>query len=575
MKLTIPNENKQFSQPNKGDYAGTFWSSWNLDIHSEKGRIRLSPLMRIGTWTGTGLGTPYAFIRTLASNTDQWWAWVGGKLWKTAGTNPTATFALDAISGTPTDMTEIGGDLVEWNGALIAARDTDISRLNAGVWNATWWSVTAGSAALITSTPHSLCAGFNNLLLVADGKKIHTEDINNNQSLSRITLKSEFEVLKILSSNSEYWILASNKYDREARVFRWDGSAENFNQDYGVQHSYILSGVLKDEILYIVNGAGQLMKFTGGGMTEVAVFPSYGNKTKPLSFTTSSFSIHKNGMAVIDGKIHIVIDSSIDNTLSKNIENFPSGVWTYDEKEGLIHKYGFASYDGTEFSYGTNMIITPGAIAATTKDQGVFLTGARIYNYPGDSTGSASVYYVDTTDALNNSGYFVTPRIESSEAETLWKRTMTRFKEFTNSTDRIVIKYRTSKNVNLPTSMTAYFTDTTTLTTSGALTNVSVGDEIEFLIGRGEGTTRHISSISGSTIVIDTAITNGSGTVFARFQNWTKLDTISTQGIRKQFSTIDKPGEWIQFKVQLQGSNSSPELESLTVSIKPQIKANI
>src|SRR3990167_5363144 len=329
--IRIPDENKQFSQSNKGDFGGTFWATKNIDIESEKGRIRISPQTRLTT--DTQQRTPRGFLRSAASGTDQWWAWCGAKLFKTGSTDPTAAFAADAISNTPTDMTQVSSDIVEFGTAIIVSTSNEIKRLFSGAWQTAWWSKTTGSTLLVASVPHPLCAGFNGLLVVGDSYFANTIDKNNNQSLVRVTLKNEYEIWKILSSNSEYWILASNKYGRDARAFRWDGFSENFNQDYGLQHPVVFSGVLKNDIPYVVNGNGQLLKFTGAGFEEVDSFPIFKIKGKKFDIENSDYAIQRNGMTLVEGKINIVVN--VNDLLANNIENMWSGIWTYDENEGL------------------------------------------------------------------------------------------------------------------------------------------------------------------------------------------------------------------------------------------------
>lgn len=577
--ITIPKQtDKRWIKGNRGELFGIFWHTWNLDLHVNKGRVRISPktLINIDSSDDADLGLPFAFVRTAADGADKWWA-AAGAMFKTASTNPTATMAKDVTASSPTGLSAITDDAIDFDGALLVSKGTDISRLST-TWTASWWVGTLVQTALTSGVPHPLCWGFNDLCLVGDGNFIHTVDTNNNVKYKRLKLPTDFEVTWIKSSNSAYWIGANNNYGRSAKVFYWDGYSENFSRDYKVGSPLVFSGTIKDELPYIINDAGQFMGFTGAGFKELDVFPFFKKlNTRWRDSNTPPLSVHRNGMDVIDGKVHILVNAAMDNVFVNQVENFPSGIWVYDEEIGLHHKYGIGQNrtNGNAKDFGSPTIYSDiGALVGTLPDKGLFLAGVDIHI--NNSTTRPAVVYLEG-DTIAKRGNFITPIIESQEIKNVWQRIWLKFKQFENSTDRIIVKYRTTKNKNFPLYIAITWASTTTFTTTDDFSTAAVGGEIEIIRGWYSGTTAHITAISLAagtyTVTIDETITGATGTAQIRVQNWTKLFTISSTGISNYDDGIMVKSEWIQFKVELRGTGDSPELEEMKLTSKVEQQA--
>src|SRR3990167_2779054 len=109
MPFQVPTKDKKFVQSNKSDVFGNLWATFNMDFDSVRGRVRVARRLRINTDNTAGggdtdLARPTGFVRSAASGTDQWWA-LCGYLFKTAGTDPSAAFAQDVLTNTPTGNT--------------------------------------------------------------------------------------------------------------------------------------------------------------------------------------------------------------------------------------------------------------------------------------------------------------------------------------------------------------------------------------------------------------------------------------------------------------------------------------
>lgn len=209
-----------------------------------------------------------------------------------------------------------------------------------------------------------------------------------------------------------------------------------------------------------------------------------------------------------------------------------------------------------------------------TYDENIFLAGCSLYSDSG-STVVKAILRVSKTIGDGNRGIFITPQIPCSEIEDNWQTFWAKFKNFQDANDEIVVKYRINKNSNLPFRAGVAWTDGNTFTsTSSDFQYAAVGDEVEVIVGKGGGTTAHITAISlnGSTytVDIDETITGAAGNAIVRVQNWTKFASITGTTLRNFVRSIGKKSQWIQFKFELRGDlstggRSGPEIEELQV----------
>lgn len=575
---TLP-QNKQWTQPNQGDYLGSLWATWNVDLERRQGRINVSPRFNdiFNNTDSASLGIPVAFIRTAADGTDRHWAIGGTKLFKTTNTTPTSGWAIDAISGTPTTV-EANSDMVEFEGALIVSLATDIARLST-TWDASWWDTTLAQAALTTGIPHPLNVGFNNLLLIGDGNVMHTVDRNSNVSVNRLRFKPEYEISWIRSSSDRYWIGCRHKRGGIGRIFVWDGSSENFNQEYEVKSARPLSCVIKNDLPFTMNDVGQLLGFNGNSFQEVARLPFFNErllqrgKTDFLNMLWGSSNppVHRNGMALINDQVHILMETNMgggDNTpLSAS-----SGIWCFNPDVGLYHRFSISQWKSSNIAdYGAQRLERAGALYVHTVN---VLAGARVNT--SQSANKVVIASLANTMSQVRRAYIITPKITSSEIKETFQQLWVKFRRLASSSDKIIVKYRTSEPKEYPIQPNTAITwsSTTVFTSTDAkFADVVAGNEVEILFGLGSGTTAHVSTIAEAggtyTVTLDEAIPNVSSTSGVRIMNWSKTEAFATTGLQSnEFPLSHQDSEWIQFKIELRSDTDSvntPELEELQI----------
>lgn len=173
-----------------------------------------------------------------------------------------------------------------------------------------------------------------------------------------------------------------------------------------------------------------------------------------------------------------------------------------------------------------------------------------------------------------NRGYFVTPLFESSNIKDQFRELITKHRKLLKPEDEFVIKYRNTENTlenyetyNNSNTYTSSWSDANTFTSTRDLSDVSVGDEIEFYSGKGCGVTAHITSISENagtyTVNIDEDVPDVTNGDVARFyvSNWKKLGTITNDEEEIDYKIFElgelKSSTYIQFKFELRGYDTT------------------
>jgi len=588
--ITIPNpKTKLFTQPNSGDLFGNLWATFNVDLRSSIGKLKISPrvfqIINNGDNIGgndTDLGLPVAIVKQTAG-TPKWWAICGGVMFKSSDTTP-VTWTQDATTDTPTGLDPNYTDMVYWEGNLVVSTSQDLWLEIAGGWTKNWWVTTlAQSGGLYANKAHPLGV-FQRLLIIGDGHRIHTVDRNSIVNNARLTLEgtltiNDFHISTIASGKSRVWFgTRPGLYNADTTkdycwIGEWDGYSQTFNQLYKVKGNAILAMIVKDEIPYAVNNLGQLLAFDGNDFIEVARFPVWTEELYQDNVSTieeaewrdtavalPSFfrQIHKNGIAVIDGDIHFLINGAINSTHSKLLDNMLSGIWVYNKDIGLYHKYSLANFKSGEtvIDYGISVLSKVGALVPAPRNQGGFLCGAEIYT--SATVKKTAIFSKDINDDTSKRGYFITPKIEASEIENFWDKIWVRLEKLRSSSDEIVIKKMTDNLIdyNLPFRATITWSTTTKFTSTDAnFAYAAIGNEVEIRAGVGAGTTAHITVISEAagtyTITIDETITGATGTAIVRVNGWKKVGIFNEiTRFYKDFGLNDI-SSWIKFKVEL------------------------
>lgn len=577
-----------------GNYTGEILYTRNIDLSTSHGRVLLADrgLKFVDTADSnmSGLLVATKFIRSNADATDRYWAVcgagvTGGPLFKTSdATSPAGTWAIDTLATDTTPPNVLDFEVFETlNGEqqLLATLPTDVALLNAPAgankWDVNWGTtVASGGTALTTATLHPI-ARLQRLIAIGNGNVLVTIDKNSVFTPARITVPYGYSIRNIYASSDRFWIGCTNLMGTNAKIIEWDGFSLTYNNEYDVIGSIPLSGFIVGNIPYFITNYGYIYKYAGGAFGVDAQFPLAEELLPTLDVSTYGCSVN-NTRALI-----LANDASDSNATGSR--KFRAGVWEYDTAtKNLNHKIGISSADTTTptttSDFGQSQLVSVGGIMfAFTTAANILVAGAKVYSaYSG--TGLFGMFRTIVNRWRNgsnglNRGYFVTTILPIQDVEALIEGLWVKFKRFVDTGNRIVVKARVvdpkvpitadQASTQMVVQATGTWVTTTTFT-SVVPTGVVAGDEVEVLNGNGATCLFHISTLSATpdtsatiTVTVDEALPtlNASGKRGAlfRFDNWTKIGTISSTTVGNQKLPIPSSlqGEFLQLKVELRG----------------------
>lgn len=575
--MKIP-KNTIWKQDNNSDLYGDIWSSFNLDLSSELGKLKTTRMLNVARSvdntnsnkvTGMGLAAAFRYYG------GQHFAATDGTISKT-GTSRTGTWGLDTTSGKPTTVSSRYSDMEVFNNILyVSVSGTDLWK-----WNGSAWSDTSAITGVTSSVPHMLCKYGDRLYMTADYAKItsiNTSDtpagtIGTDPYTLDLSNPEQNTITFMRATSSRIWIGTVNRTGGKGHIYAWDGSQTSVNESYKLESSGAMSGIVKDDVLYVMDNDGRLLAFNGGTFVEIDRLPI--REGKYLFFSLGEYNerwIHPNGMTVKDSAILINIDNEYRGNSATWEENVPSGIWEWTKETGLYHKYSFSLGDDgstTVKDYGQNHVSIAGALAyiksssTDSADNGSLLASSQIF-YDGSNTENV-IAIDDLNDEVEKFGYFITPKIFSKNIDDIWQKLFIRLKKLTSG-DEIVVKYRTEDEEPLDIAITTW-SSSNSVRTSTTITGYGAEDEIEFTQGEGSGKCFNIVSTSDlgggvTEIILDGSFTGLSGaSAKARLQHWKQIGEAFTSTSK---DIIEKPllnvknSAWVQFKVCIQNTGNS------------------
>lgn len=332
----IPSESKRFSQPNTSDVMGNVWITKNITF-AEEGYIKLqrrSVLLK-SEKNDSNFDLPLSFGRY-----DN-----GSFFLVTADEAFLANVSQDNIS--VTQDSAINAPSLSFNSA---------GRWWQNRWHATtqtemWYRTVSGAAwtntgiSLTTGVSHPVEVFRNkNMIAVGDGNEVKLYDTS--YSLQEtLVLPSDFEVVGLSYSNNRLGIItrlgnATEGQNEDAFFFVWDGGSAEANGGFPIGSDAAFAVVAYSSTWLIVNRTGQVLKYNGGGFSELSPFPFVA--LEEIWGNTLNKELFGDAMQVDGDTVFINTNFDIDAFGKKQevyLPQNPAGVWCYDPKVGLYHTY--------------------------------------------------------------------------------------------------------------------------------------------------------------------------------------------------------------------------------------------
>ena len=555
----IPNSSGQTRQANRGETSGELYSTFNIDLSSNKGKIKTSKRMK--EVIDSGIDLDFNKPEDLIIFAEKYYLITqGGTFVCNISLDPTDVSNWSQETGitnstTPNDTMSA----VVFEGDLLISEDTDINSWDGFSETANWWTTatTPVDTALTDEVPHIMYShkGGQETLFVTNGNEIRY--YNSTAGHSTITLDSTLTTSCVAGGVSAVWVgtyssTSDSAYVYEVYVGEQIDSAPVARNAYRVNARGVLAIEVINNVPYIFTETGEIQVFNGAGFVTVANFPfSWGDEYPSgvsvgnLATTGVSLPIHPNGTQAKQDSIFILLNSEksgSDDTLG---DRTPSGIWEFDTKTGVLNH--FASFTESTGDKGHVLLEKSGPLMITDNEYTFALAGA----FPVGST-KGSMFANDNTSS--GFGYFTTKEIESDSVTDIFKELYLKTKTLSDG-ESASIKHREVKSDLIFADVT--FADTNVVNTTDSIT-VSKGDEVTFLYGSHGGRIAHITDITTSATVtsivldIDIGIAGDTGRIVV--ENWKLIDDdyTSKDGEYKKIG-VNQDSPWIQYKVVLDG----------------------
>lgn len=589
MPIKIPQQTKTWSQLNQGDLLGTLFASRNIDLNTP-GILKLAQRTR---YVGRSTSGNFTNVNTIVfgnfnSTFFQYWIVSGGGSMYTLNQDLTG-FAVDALANTP--GTVAGSDACTWNGNLYVTKSARVAKLAAGTWTTNWSS--ADFTTIDSNMWHPIEPNVTNANLLIGDKNLVKRCISDGTIDTALTLPTQYKVIWIRRGTRENYIGLDSVNGGSGAIAIWDGLDTTLaaNSLIPIRARTPLSAVLDvDGVLKVFQSDGRLMRFNGSGFQAIAELPPFRDYTLKsirwggtLSVSVKSFP---RGMDIIDGKIHVAIESITDTSDSLIMPNFHGGVWVYDQDNKAFYHKNTVSNSNTVTDFGASTGATlMSAIYPIVQSLGSesipsnlvgsdLLIGGEVY---GD-TFSTVYRTIASATTGENRGSFTTNRIECGSVTQDTVAIWCKYQGLVTATDKILFKYRVAYRdpvVLYQGGAGITWTSTTTFTTTDVNAALAVvGDEVTVLTGNGAGCTAHITTIglvsTTYTITLDEAITGvaNTNTAYVLVDNWKKLTPTITyldtnQQKKVTFTTVNKT--WFQVKCELRGEGGVVGIQELQI----------
>lgn len=175
----------------------------------------------------------------------------------------------------------------------------------------------------------------------------------------------DYEITGITYNSERYFISTQNRNgDPKSILIEWDGLANTANAIHTVNSLSIMAIHKYKQGAVFVTSDGEL-GYVFGGVQMMDKFPVWEEQKEWFTRTNPQNRIPVNGIQVDKDLIYICVDSELTQSSNPNEvifrPDFISGVWCYDPRVGLHHKYSI----GQSRVLRTNNI-APSSINTTT-----------------------------------------------------------------------------------------------------------------------------------------------------------------------------------------------------------------
>jgi hypothetical protein len=565
--FNVPNREKEIIQSNEGDYRGNIWSTFNIDMDSNHGVMKVSK--RLERVLGADdIGSD--IVQALQIHDGDYYVTTNDRVLScSVSDDPTDASNWSTISTLGSENLGLETDTVSFSNLLLFSLGTDIMSWDGTTKDDDWWTNTVGAGSLTSQTPHimEVIRTQKDTLFVTDGSEVRYYEDGGN--VTAIQISPQQTATCLTSSLSRMWVGSSTEVEEYAQVYEIVVGEDFYEKGYPVDGRVCLAMFTYKNTPFVITDSGYIQAFNGAGFQTVSMFP-WATESQVMEgcrpglvqpFPTAR-AIHPKG-AKVKGKYCYIYVNTDDEFIANDRKldaRSPSGVWVLDlETYSLTHRYALTE-KSTDF--GQHVTNRSGPLLVTnTPDTRLMVGGSAV-----DEKG----VWMESETA--NQAYFTTIRHESGTVADTFE-TLVIKADTLGENDSVELKYKPITRTNFPLTITditwlneTQFTTTNTLTGVQDATDEVSGDEVEIILGHRAGNLANIVSIEGGTtktVTIDESygVLNEKSDV--QIDRWLKVPTeyIKDEGEYKKFG-IGVTAPAMAYKVVINGEVTIREVIS-------------
>lgn len=383
------------------DYMADIVNTRNMDFDAPGfASVGKKPVAIYTTTQSANFGTVVSIVPNSTTGASaKYYIITSSKVYSWDASTSTLTL-LD--SATPT--MGLGSDGIMFNGKLLVT-GTTTAKAYTDAGDSWGLAVISG---LSSSYPHPLSVVEHMVgvpLVVGDGNIVHQYDTSFSEvTANKLQLPPQYIVTGLRWSGGNMYAATRNVTGGSAKLFIWNGTGTSAQLGWDVKADWIYSMVDYDASITVLTSSGQLLRYAGGGFTELAHFPVYDT---PYSWNSQSALTNgigrcaNRGMVAHGDNLFINVDGALNASLTDMPSRFmveqPSGLWCYDPGVGLYHKagYKYTKYNEAAYTFASSNFVFSTAHNMQTGDP----------VYPTNTTGLTRVnanqlYYAIVVDSL-------------------------------------------------------------------------------------------------------------------------------------------------------------------------------
>jgi hypothetical protein len=362
--INIPSAERRWSQTNDSDLNGNVYVTKNISF-DDVGYLKLSNSPR--SIYNRALDDNFRHVNSIAFMEGSMWYQASRRLYRSDALGDLAEDPREVVeTGTPITFS-FSGDMTWFDDKFVVATS---SRLHYRT-DSNDWTETSVTLSTTFQGQHPL-ADFvsTRTLAVANINTVRTySELSATPTLSEtLTIPTDYMITQMVYFNQNLYIGTRHKNGQKAVMYVWNGSGTAAQQAFQIDSHIIHSLVAFQGTIYALSSSGALLRFNGAGFDLAAAFPIF--HTPEVFADYQNISIYKQSMVANDDVIFINISST--QTQGEFLPDQPSGVWCYEPRVGLYHKYAWSiaqAYDisvlNTNVNTTTNVFTTASTVPVT------------------------------------------------------------------------------------------------------------------------------------------------------------------------------------------------------------------